>query len=169
MNRLQKGALLFCSGALLFGAYKLYTSRNELDDIVNKEADAKKKLYEFAIEIDYRQGGAKLSQFLDEINKRQSTINDINEEARAVLVDTFSLFDKGDNDEKYYGLITTKKLGFVMGSYDYTPTKEELQYMINVVDTKQKGSFTSVEMILFMINQAKNSSSTQNIESGEKQ
>jgi hypothetical protein len=138
---------------LLFGVYKLYKSRNEVDNI-NKLADDRKKMYDAAIEIDSKEGSGTLSYLLDAIKQTRLTIYDLTKEEIATLSETCNLLDK-DGD----GRVTSSDLDRATND-NKNYTDAELQCMIAVVDTENKGSFECSEFMKFMFSQAKNSSST---------
>eukprot|EP00092_Neocalanus_flemingeri_P003873 GFUD01004170.1.p1 GENE.GFUD01004170.1~~GFUD01004170.1.p1 ORF type:complete len:153 (-),score=52.09 GFUD01004170.1:118-576(-) len=69
----------------------------------------------------------------------------LSEEQIADFREAFTLFDKDDD-----GIITIKELGTVMRSLGQTPTEDELQDMINVVDIDENGTIEFVEFLSMM-------------------
>eukprot|EP01101_Sappina_pedata_P009203 TRINITY_DN52_c0_g2_i1.p2 TRINITY_DN52_c0_g2~~TRINITY_DN52_c0_g2_i1.p2 ORF type:complete len:161 (-),score=90.22 TRINITY_DN52_c0_g2_i1:99-554(-) len=76
----------------------------------------------------------------------------LSEDQVAEFKEAFSLFDK-DGD----GSITAKELGTVMRRLGQNPTDEELNAMVNDVDTDGNGSIDFEEFLEMMIRQTKSS------------
>eukprot|EP00092_Neocalanus_flemingeri_P091157 GFUD01115535.1.p1 GENE.GFUD01115535.1~~GFUD01115535.1.p1 ORF type:complete len:153 (+),score=53.11 GFUD01115535.1:136-594(+) len=72
-------------------------------------------------------------------------VDQLSEEQIADFREAFTLFDKDDD-----GIITIKELGTVMRSLGQTPTEDELQDMINVVDIDENGTIEFVEFLSMM-------------------
>ncbi|KAL3634483.1 Calmodulin-3 [Castilleja foliolosa] len=78
--------------------------------------------------------------------------NVLNEEQIVQFQEAFSLFDK-DGD----GCITIEELGRVIRSLDQNPSEEELQDMINEVDSDGNGTIEFAEFLNLMANKIKES------------
>ncbi|GAU11626.1 hypothetical protein TSUD_346180 [Trifolium subterraneum] len=76
--------------------------------------------------------------------------NVLSEEQISEFLEDFSLLDK-DGD----GCITIEELGTAMRSLDENPTLEELQIMVNEVDTNGNGTIEFGEFLNFMARKMK--------------
>ncbi|XP_073303515.1 calmodulin-1-like [Primulina huaijiensis] len=82
----------------------------------------------------------------------------LNEEQIVEFKEAFSLFDK-DGD----GCITIEELATVIRSLDQNPSEEELQDMINEVDSDGNGTIEFAEFLTLMAKKVKDSDSEEEL------
>merc|ERR1711884_981429 len=84
-------------------------------------------------------------RMLVEMQKRKIQAMRMKKEQLELFRDTFVIFDK-DGD----GTIDSKELSTVLKSMGYNPTKEEIQDMVDEVDSDGSGSIEFLEFLLLM-------------------